>query len=211
LEDGANLKCFPVRIITDNRIGGAAAYACRKRWINLDTTQSGSCGSRLVLIGVAFTMPISPASQSQAIGTQTGQPNRVSVAYVATDDLVLKTFYNLLRERRALEKIQEILSPLQLPEELAIKTAECGTVNSWYTRENFKPTVTICYEYLRHVLESVPNQANPTGITPDDAAAGQFFWLALHEVGHAVFDIFDISIFGHPEDAADNFATYVLL
>jgi len=156
-------------------------------------------------------MPNLAAAQSQPIGTQSGQPNRISVEYVATDDLVLKTFYNLLRERRALEKIQQILSPLHLPEEIAIKTAECGTVNSWYKRENFKPTVTICYEYLRHILESVPNQPNPTGITPDDAAAGQFFWLALHEVGHAVFDIFDVPIFGHPEDAADNFATYILL
>jgi hypothetical protein len=25
-------------------------------------------------------------------------------------------------------------------------------VNSFYRRENFKPTVTICYEYLRHIL-----------------------------------------------------------
>jgi Putative metallopeptidase len=26
-----------------------------------------------------------------------------------------------------------------------------------------------------------------------------------------MFDIFDVSIFGHPEDAADNFATYIML
>jgi hypothetical protein len=44
-----------------------------------------------------------------------------------------------------------------------------------------------------------------------DAAVGQAVWLALHETGHAVFDIFDVPIFGHSEDAADNFATYVML
>ncbi len=48
------------------------------------------------------------------------------------------------------------------------------------------------------------------GLKPADAAVGQFFWVALHEVGHATFDILDVPIFGHPEDA-HNFATYVLL
>jgi len=43
------------------------------------------------------------------------------------------------------------------------------------------------------------------------AAVGQFLWVTLHEAGHAIFDILDVSIFGHPEDAADNFATYVML
>ena len=48
-------------------------------------------------------------------------------------------------------------------------------------------------------------------MTPADAAVGQFFWATLHEVGHATFDILDVPIFGHEEDAADNFATYIML
>jgi hypothetical protein len=163
------------------------------------------------LVGVAFIQSTSAVAQLQTAATQINQPNRVSIEYVATEDLVLRDFYRLLRERRALEKIQEMLSPFHLPEELTIKTAECGVVNSWYKRENFKPTVTICYEYLRHILESLPNATSPAGVTPDDATAGQFYWLTLHEVGHAIFDMFEVPIFGHPEDAADNFATYILL
>jgi hypothetical protein len=163
------------------------------------------------LVGVAFIQSTSAVARPQTPATQVNQPNRVSIEYVATEDLVLREFYRLLRERRALEKIQEMLSPFHLPEELTIKAAECGVVNSWYKRENFKPTVTICYEYLRHILESLPNATSPAGVTPDDATAGQFYWLTLHEVGHAIFDMFDVPIFGHPEDAADNFATYILL
>jgi hypothetical protein len=53
----------------------------------------------------------------------------------------------MLRQRRALERIQEILSPFRSPEELIIKTTECKEVNSCYRRENNKPTVTICYEF----------------------------------------------------------------
>ena len=44
-----------------------------------------------------------------------------------------------------------------------------------------------------------------------DARIGQALWLVLHETGHAVFDIFNVPIFGHNEDAADNFATFVML
>jgi len=157
-----------------------------------------------VLVGVAFIQSSLAGAQPQTPATQASQPNRVSIEYVATEDLVLREFYRLLRERRALEKMQEMLSPFQLPEELTIKAAECGVVNSWYKRENFKPTVTICYEYLRHILESLPNETSPAGVTADDATAGQFYWLTLHEVGHAIFDMFEVPIFGHPEDAADN-------
>jgi hypothetical protein len=142
---------------------------------------------------------------------QGGQPNRVSIEYVAPQNPELQELYGLLRDRRALEKIQEILSPFRFPEELTIKTAECGVVDSWYRRENFKPTVTICYEFLKHILESLPHGTTPAGVTPHDAAVGQFFWVTLHEVGHATFDIFDVPIFGHPEDAAGNFSTYMML
>ena len=136
---------------------------------------------------------------------------RVSIAYVPPESSTLQELYYFLREHRALERIQEILSPLRSPEELTIKTTECKEVNSWYTREKSKPTVTICYEYLKRILQSLPSERNPDGLTPADAAVGQFIWVTLHEVGHATFDILDLPIFGHSEDAADNFATYIML
>lgn len=64
---------------------------------------------------------------------------------------------------------------------------ECKEVNSWYRREDFKPTVTICYEFLKRILESLPMNVIAT------------------------FDILDVPIFGHEEDAADNFAKYIML
>jgi hypothetical protein len=163
------------------------------------------------LIVNAVIWPTCLFAQSQPPPTAFDQSNRVSIAYVPPETSALQGIYDLLREHRALERIQEILSPFRSPEELTIKTAECKEVNSWYKRENFKPTVTICYEFLKRIMESLPNETNPDGVTPADAAVGQFFWVTLHEVGHATFDILDVPIFGHPEDAADNFATYVLL
>jgi hypothetical protein len=165
----------------------------------------------LAVMGIAAMLSNFALAQSQTTAAQSDQPNRVSIAYGQPNNSAFRQLYDLLRERRALERIQEILSPLRAPEQLTIKTTECGAVNSYYQRENFKPTVTICYELLKNILDSLPNETTPAGVTPDDAAVGQFFFVTLHEVGHAAFDIFGAPIFGHEEDAADNFATYIML
>jgi hypothetical protein len=164
-----------------------------------------------IIMSVVVILPNFSLAQSQTAPTQSDQPSRVSVVYVPPQNSAFQQLYDLLRERRALERIQEILGPLQLPEQLTIKTTECGAVNSYYQRQNFKPTVTICYELLKQILDSVPNQTTPAGVTPADAAVGQFVFVTLHEAGHAVFDLFSVPIFGHEEDAADNFATYIML
>jgi len=143
--------------------------------------------------------------------TKSHRPNQIVIQYVAPNNPDLQEIYGRLQDRHFLERIQYILSPLRLPEELIVKTKECGVVNAWYTREESKPTVTICYELLKTVSQSMPKQTTPDGITPTDAVIGQAIWLALHETGHALFDIFNVPIFGHQEDAADNFATYIML
>lgn len=164
----------------------------------------------LAVMGAAMLSSFALAQSPPAV-TQSDQPSRVSIAYDQPNNPAFQDLYGRLRERRALERIQEILSPLRAPEQLTIKTTECGAINSYYKRENFRPTVRICYEFLKNILDSLPNQTTPAGLTRDDAAVGQLFFVTLHEVGHASFDMFSIPIFGREEDAADNFATYTML
>ncbi len=90
-------------------------------------------------------------AQSHGSTIQGDQPNRVVIDYIAPEDPELQDLYETLKIVHALERIQKILSPLRLPEELTVKTAECGKVDAWYRRENSKPTVTICYELLKHL------------------------------------------------------------
>jgi hypothetical protein len=156
-------------------------------------------------------LPNLSAAQPQPLATSSGQSDRVSVVYVPPNNLNFQEVHDLLRQHNALEKINEILSPFRFPEQLTIETTECGAVNSYYQRKNFKPTVTICYEFLKRIMEFLPNETTPNGLTPTDAAVGQFFWVTFHEVGHAAFDMFNVPIFGHEEDAADNFATFLML
>ena len=163
------------------------------------------------LLVVTMIAPGRGLAQSQISSVEIDPQHWVSIIYVPPENSAFQNLYDLLRERHALESIREILSPLRSPEALTIKTAECKAINAWYRRENFHPTVTVCYELLKHILGSLPNEDNPDGLKPADAAVGQFFFTALHEVGHAVFDILNIPMFGHEEDAADNFATYIML
>ena len=172
------------------------------------------CSRQLKIGSVAAAIVVTGGlahAQLQPSAAQRDQPNRISILYAVPKNPEFQQIHDLIQARFALEKIQKILSPLLLPRELTIKTAECGLMNAFYRREESKPVVTICYELLQHIRESLPKETTSIGMTPDDAAISQFLWLTLHEVGHATFDIFNVPIFGREEDAADNFATYILL
>ena len=45
----------------------------------------------------------------------------------------------------------------------------------------------------------------------NDAALGQFIYVVAHEMGHALFDSLNVPLLGRPEDAADEFWTYMML
>lgn len=172
---------------------------------------SWRCTVVTVVIVVGTLLPNLSAAQTQPATSQNAQSNQLSVVYVPPNNFSFQEVHDLLRQHNALERIKEILAPFRLQEQLTIQTAECGAVNSYYQRKNFKPTVTICYEFLKRILELLPTETTPNGLTPTDAAVGQFFWVTFHEVGHAAFDMFNVPIFGHEEDAADNFATFIML
>jgi hypothetical protein len=140
------------------------------------------------------------------------RPNRIRIEYEAPKDPRHQELYDMIKERRALESLQQILSPFRLPAELTIKTMGCnGMINSWYNTENSMPTVHMCYELLQDILATAPEETTPAGITPRDAVVGQFLFWTLHEVGHAAFDIYQVPLFGREEDAADQFAVYIML
>jgi hypothetical protein len=136
------------------------------------------------------------------------QSKRIAIEYEPPKNPAHQPLYEMLKERRVLEKLQEIFSPFQLPIELTFKTVGCdGLSNAWYSR----PTVTICYEYLAEIQRDMPKETTPVGVTPADAVLGQFFYAVAHETGHAVFDLLNVPVFGHQEDAADQFAGYIIL
>ena len=142
-----------------------------------------SFGWKAILAGALFLVavigPDRGCAQSKVSSAEIDHPSWVSIIYEPPENSAFQDLYDLLRERHALESIQEILSPFRSTEALTIKTAECKAINAWYRRENFQPTVTVCYELLKHILGSLPNENNLDGLTPADAAVGQFFFVNL--------------------------------
>jgi hypothetical protein len=134
--------------------------------------------------------------------------DQVRGQYAAPTDPKHKAIETALRERRVLERLRELLSPLRLPRILTLKVESCdGVANAFYEDD----AVTICYEYLDFVMQNAPKQDTPYGMTPADALVGPTVDVFLHEVGHAAFDMLQIPVFGREEDAADMFSAYLLL
>ena len=91
--------------------------------------------------------------------------------------------YERLKQARALERLQELLSPIRLPQPLLLKVSGCeGESNAWYE----EGVVTVCYEYLHDILKAAPEQTMPSGITQEDGILGPVIDVFLHEAGHAV-------------------------
>lgn len=151
----------------------------------------------------AFLQLYAPAATASE-----ASPNRIKPEYYPPKDPAHQPIYDALREKRALEKLQEIFSPFRLPIELKFQIGSCdGVANAWYNR----PAVSVCYEYLHEIMKMLPSENAALGVTRSDAMMGQFFYVFAHEMGHAAFDLLELPVFGNEEDAADQFATYVML
>ena len=155
----------------------------------------------LAVLGSSLLMPT-------MLTAADAQPNRIRIEYVVPKSPEHQSIYELIKQRRTLEKLQEIYGAFQLPMDLTLRTAECdGASNAWYQRGR----VTVCYEYLNEIRKMMPQETTAAGVAPVDAIVGQFFYVLTHEMGHAMFDLLDVPVFGRSEDAADQFATYIML
>ena len=156
----------------------------------------------LILIGASLN------SQSTAAKSPILRPDRIQISYVPPKKSAHEATFQLLKERQTLEKFKGLLSALRLPRTLLLKVEECdGEVNAWYGDD----AVTVCYEYLEDILQNAPKETTPAGVSRTDAIMGPTLEVFLHEVGHAVFDYLSVPVLGREEDAADQFAAYVLL
>jgi hypothetical protein len=73
------------------------------------------------------------------------QRSEVSVIYVPPKNPAHQSIYGQLKQIRFLEKVQEFLSPVQLPRTLLVKLEGCdGDANASYEND----TIVICYEYI---------------------------------------------------------------
>jgi Putative metallopeptidase len=194
----ADVRMLPGALFFRHRRASSMAQA---RAPLLNFMRSAAC----LLSAMCISLIVMAQTPTAAADAQT---NRIRIEYYPPNNPALQPVYQLVKERRVLEKLQQIFSPFVLPIDLTFKTGDCGGVsNAWYDR----PAVSICYEYLNEIYQSVSKEPTPEGITPADAVFGQFFYVVAHEMGHAMFDILQVPVFGNGEDAADHFSVYIML
>jgi Putative metallopeptidase len=119
-----------------------------------------------------------------------------------------RPIYEELKNTRIVERLAEFLSPFRLPRDVVMKVEGCdGVANAFYG----DGVISVCYEYLDYIRDNA-RQAQVAGEpTPPSAIVGATIDVFLHEMGHAVFDLLEIPLFGREEDAADQFSAYLLL
>jgi hypothetical protein len=175
-------------------------------------------GERLYILGAPLTLdrgqPGAPGGL--VLDPDREQVGRIRIEYAAPKNPEHLKLYERLRENHVLEMMQEILSPIRLPNPgLLIKTMGCdGTINSWYNNDDpgdAGPTIHMCYELLENIIKITTENNIRPNVSRHDAVVGQFLFWTLHETGHAAFDIFQVPLFGREEDAADQFAAYIML
>src|SRR5262245_9432088 len=155
----------------------------------------------LVLAALADTQ------QRKAGAAPRPQPNRIDINYVEPKSADYLPLSKLLKERQALEKIRDLLSPLRLPHRLLLETRECGFPNALSNEDS----VIVCYEFIDNIRKNAAETTTPAGLAPIDTLIGPLLDVFLHEAGHAVFAMLKIPVFGREEDAADQFSTYIML
>jgi hypothetical protein len=155
------------------------------------------------------------------------QNDMIEIIYNEPKSEKYRPVYQRLKERKLLEQFAAFLSPLKLQGGLVLSLEEgdpraCKGPNSYYDRQG---TLHLCYSWFDYVANSVavehPRQPNEPftsmtpglipGFTRSEVIIGGAVSVMLHEMGHALFDIQDIPLFGREEDAADQIAALLML
>jgi hypothetical protein len=193
-------KCKPSRSRAWKALG--EGHCSRQQGIARMTKMSSVRWVASTLALAYLVLPPPPTTAAEA------QTNRMLIEYVPPTNPEHQPLYELLKKHRALERLQDVFSPFQLPIDLKLRTVGCnGVSNAWYHR----PDVSVCYEYLSEIYQMIPKEASSQAPTEADCMLGQIFYVFGHEMGHAIFDVFEVPLFGDAENAADNFSTYMML
>ena len=113
-----------------------------------------------------------------------------------------------LQDMRLLEDNAEWLNDnYRLPYDVGIRGAECGMENAFYhPREK---AITMCYEFVDASLRAGEAVYPDDPVAADDFAYNVIDGIMLHEVGHALVDIYDLPVTGMEEDAVDQFSALI--
>jgi hypothetical protein len=135
---------------------------------------------------------------------------QVDVAYVAPTNASHTPIYERLKQRGVLEELKQFLSPLKLPpgRKLLVRIESCPESGGGSRYED--GVVIICYEHIERIRQLAPSGTTPEGWKAEDAVVGPFIAVVFNGVGHAVFELLEVPVWGREQDAADNLGAFIM-
>ena len=111
--------------------------------------------------------------------------------------------------QRGVQTLMDVISnEFALPRNFAVIFAETGEVNAWY--DPTRHQVVMAYDFIEFIIQdAVQNKPNQQEAV--EYATGAILFTLMHELGHALIGEMDLPVVGREEDAADEFATMILL
>jgi hypothetical protein len=158
---------------------------------------------RIYAMAIAFALASSVGLTAPAMSQQ----SKFKIAYEAPTNAKLRPIYEQLSQRKVLDELQDFLTPLRLPRDLTVRTAQCGTTNMAYKPQG---PVTICYELVDTIEQFVANNTRDAALR-QTVITGAFIQAALHETAHGIFDILEVPVWGREDDAADRLAALIMM
>jgi hypothetical protein len=170
-------------------------HARAEKWLIWLGVEVASLTGAMLLVALAATPELAKS-------------DRIVIEYEIPTNPSLKPIYEILKDKKALERLRELLLPVKWPRPLHLELRDCrGEANAGYD----DAAITVCYELLDGFWRSAAASGRPSVITREEAFVGQSLNVFLHEAAHALFRLFKIPLLGQEEDAADQLSGYFLL
>jgi hypothetical protein len=114
----------------------------------------------------------------------------------------------VIKQHGWLDPVLARLKAFKLKRPVTFKMRTCsGRDTAWYEDD----TVTVCYRYVGDIIRHAARADRPPWVSEEEAIAGGVVDVFFHEFGHAFFEQHNVPVLGREEDAADQFAAYLML
>lgn len=136
--------------------------------------------------------------------------DKLVVTYVEPEDEGYKSLATVLKDTQGIDKIVETVNETFDFPHIDVVFDMCGQENAFY--DSSTKRIILCYELVAGLSDKF--HKNNTELSDDEVGQqviASLIFTFFHELGHAAIDVFDLPLTGNEEDAADRFATLILV
>lgn len=138
------------------------------------------------------------------------QPARnLVVSYAKPEDSAYEQLAADLKESKGIDIIVKAVNETFDFPRIKVVFDMCGEDNAYYDSESRR--IILCYELVAALAEGFRQNEDLTDEEVGAQVTASLIFTFFHELGHAAIDVFDLPLMGNEEDAADRFATLILL